>query len=203
MLTCKETELLDTSDLLFAHNCADDLPGCRDAFITKFEAPLKGIIGRILKQDRRAAYVTVDDLVQDCFLSLFENKGDRLWSFAGRNGCSLKTWVFTVAVRRTLNQLRRHKENFLPIDDVKPGIQDKSRERTEQRVVHREALTFVLGLIEKLPDKDRLIFRMIHEDGRTYDEAVAVCRIKKGAVYTRMSRIRAQLRKKAESAGYL
>lgn len=192
--------MLDRSELLIARNCADDFPGCRERFVIAFEGLIKQTIGSVLKRAGSPATLTVEDLTQEVFLYLFENGGARLRSFSGKNGCSISRWLRTVAARRALNHLRRPhlKDQALAemaaADDGEPAI--------DQRVIQREALVFLLREVGQLPAKDRLIFRMIHEDGCTIDAVAAVCKMQKGAVYTRVSRIKARLRKRLETAGH-
>jgi RNA polymerase sigma factor (sigma-70 family) len=196
--------MIEDSDLLFAKCCADDLPSYREKLFSRFQESLRQTVAAVLKRHTGQPSVqwTGDDLTQDVFAGLFANHGAKLRTFRGQNGCSLETWPRTVAARHTLNALRRPYIFVQGLDDNLERLPDYQRNTADQDMINNEAVSLIREAVEQFPDMDRLIFRLIFEDEVGYEAAAAVCRMTKGALYTRVSRIKERLRHMVHKAGY-
>ena len=191
------------SEPSFVTRCANNQPGYRTYFIERYTAVVRSAIIKVFRQYSHFGHDAVDDLIQDVFVALFDNNGERMRSFEGRNGCSLETWLRVVASRQTLNYLRRPCFQEKPHEKAQVGTIQDSAPHAEKILLQQEQVSFVKDEIKQLSDIDRLVFQLLYEDGFSYDEAAAVCQMTKGALYTRVSRIKDGLRRKAESAGLL
>lgn len=191
------------SDPSFINRCADNKPGYRTHFIKCYKATVRSAIINLFKQQSYLGHESVDDLIQDVFLSMFENNGERLRSFKGRNNCSLKTWIRVVASRKALNYLRRLYLQDKMHDNLKFGESQGRIPHAEKILLQQEQISFIKDEISRLSDLDRLVFQMLYEDGFSYNKVADACQITKGALYTRVSRIKDRLRKKAASVGLL
>ncbi|MCJ8500219.1 RNA polymerase sigma factor [Desulfatitalea alkaliphila] len=193
----------ESTDADFAINCADDLPGYRQQLILQYQPGVLRAIQAVLGRWGGAPREWVaEDLSQELFAALFEHNGAKLRSFQGRNGCSLRTWLHTVAVRRVLNHLKRSRSADASLEERESAMAD-DRLPADEALMHREAVAFLREAVAQLPDMDRLAFRLIFEDGLGYDAAAEVCRLSKGALYTRIFRIKARLRDQVRKAGFL
>jgi len=143
-------------------------------------------------------YNDAEDIAQDVFVELFESLSEF------RNESKLSTWLYRIAVNKSLNFLRRKKrEPFLHtiIGDKKKGhaeqtldsiytIQppDSHTEWDEQRKVLRKAMN-------KLPENQRiaLILNTYHE--LSYKEIAEVMETSISSVESLLFRARSNLRK--------
>jgi len=149
----------------------------------------------------------VADLHNDLFLALMEDDCRRLRAFEGKNGCSIRSWIRIITIRKTLDALRKRRSH-LSIDDDRDGspsiqLTDGGPDPLEammlkSRAQRRAQLT---ELTEGLSESDRLLLELIYVQKLSATAIAAALRIKKGAVYTRKTRLIGRLRKAAEQRG--
>lgn len=197
--------MMEHSDLLFVKYCADDAPGKRQQLVETYHDCVRRTVAAVIgrQNGKTDAQWMIDDVTQDVFVSLFENDGKKLRTFQAKNGCSLKTWLCTVAARRTINELRRTaiRDTVQSSDAQIPHFPDT--QSADKDILNLETAAFFKSALSTFNDKDRLIFRLIFEDSIGYNEAAVVCRMTKGALYTRVSRIKAALCDMAKKSGFL
>jgi DNA-directed RNA polymerase specialized sigma24 family protein len=109
----------DERDLL--HRC---LAGDRRAWTTLVESLTRYVYYLIRLTARRHATEFTDeemaDLHNDLFLALFEDNCRRLRAWRGDNGCTLRSWIRVITIRRTIDALRRRRRHIsldAPADD--------------------------------------------------------------------------------------
>lgn len=149
------------------------------------------------------------DLHNDLFVALFEDDCRRLRAYRGDNGCSVRSWIRIITIRRCLDALRRRRVQVsIDVEPDEPGpraptlVSDEpdpleallARDRAERRA-QLDALT------EGLSERDRLLLEMIYVRKMSADAIAATLRIKKGALYTRKTRLIKRLNALAVEAG--
>jgi len=130
------------------------------------------------------------DLTQDTFVR----------AFAGLDGyrgdCAFGTWLHTIAVSVTLNELKRRKrqrareaplDEALTIAQTGPSHDPLLRDR-------------LMDAVNALPEGCRAVFLMHDAEGLTHDEIAAALGISAGTSKAQLSRARAKLR--VALAGY-
>ena len=143
------------------------------------------------------------DLTQETFLRAFQSIG----SFRG-DAC-LKTWLYRIALNQARNRWRwwrRHRHNLTTSLDARNGDREQplseslrassSGSNPEQETLARErelALRTTLRSIGR-PYREVLILRDV--EGLSYEEIAAALEISVGTVKSRLSRGRAELRRK-------
>jgi RNA polymerase sigma factor (sigma-70 family) len=197
--------MTEHSDLLFVKYCADDAPGKRQQLVENYHDCVRRTVAAVLgrQNGNKDVQWMIDDITHDVFVSLFENDGKKLRTFQAKNGCSLKTWLCTVAARRTINELRR--------EALRDTVQDSDARLShfpdtrcaDKDLLNSETAAFFQSALSTFTNIDRLIFRLIFEDSIGYREAAVVCRMTIGALYTRVSRIKAALSDMAKKSGFL
>jgi RNA polymerase sigma factor (sigma-70 family) len=197
--------MTEHSDLLFAKYCADDAPGKRQQLVEKYHDCVRRTVASVIgrQNGNKDAQGMIDDVTQDVFVSLLENDCKKLRTFQAKKGCSLKTWLCTVAARRTINELRRAalRDTLQSSDAQIPHFPDTRC--ADKDLLNSEIAAFFQSALSTFSNKDRLVFRLIFEDSIGYREAAVVCRMTKGALYTRVSRIKAALYDMAKKDGFL
>ncbi len=151
----------------------------------------------------------VADLHNDVFVALMEDDCRRLRAFTGKNGCSVRSWIRVITIRRTVDALRRrrHQLHLDAQDDhgLRPQLVDGTPDPLEQMLdraddARRAQLT---ALAESLSERDRLLLHLLYTEKLSADAAAAVLRVKRGALYTRKTRLIQRLRVAARKAGLL
>jgi len=109
-----------------------------------------------------------EDLLHETFLRAIK-AGERL-----RDTASVKTYLFTIAHRLTIDRHRRRREvPFAGGDeshDALHNLVDPGSERIEERTAHRQTLERVLAALPKLSPKLRAAFELGVIEKRPYRE---------------------------------
>jgi RNA polymerase sigma-70 factor (ECF subfamily) len=162
-----------------------------DWLITHYHAPVYNLILSMLGDTSDAA-----DGTQEVFLKAF--KGIR--SF--RQGSSLKTWLYRIAIREALNHKRwfkRHLQKNVSID-AEPAegqcaieIEDLSATPFEQLAAH-EIQIAVHNALGQVPDVFRSAVILRDLEGLSYEEVAEVLECSVGTVKSRILRGRRALK---------
>ena len=200
----------DETDLL--HRC---LAGDRRAWTTLVESLTRYVYYLIRLTARRHATEFTDeemaDLHNDLFLALFEDNCRRLRAWRGDNGCSLRSWIRVITIRRTIDALRRRRRHIsldAPPDDplAAPALQhaalhDPAPDPLTALIDHQapDPRAHLAQLTDDLNPTDRLLLEMIYLHHMSADAIAAALRINKGALYTRKTRLIKRLRALAEA----
>ena len=160
-----------------------------DWLVTYYHAPVYAVISGILRNPTDAA-----DVTQEVFLKAF--RGMRGF----RQGSSLKTWLYRIAVRESLNYKRwfwRHlrfqtsideerQDGFMELEDSASSPFEELATREIQQVVH-QALGEVAPVF-----RAAVILRDL--EGLSYEEVAEVLDVSVGTVKSRILRGRRMLR---------
>jgi len=174
------TELQSGSDAAF------------DWIVTYYHASVYNVIYGILADRSDAA-----DVTQEVFLKAFRG----IHGF--RRGSSLKTWLYRIAVRESLNHRRwwhRHCRHEVSLDipagenPLAAGIE--TREATPfDRLAAQETQAAVRAALAELPEVFRGAVILRDLEGLSYEEAAEVLEISVATVKTRILRGRRALKK--------
>lgn len=163
-----------------------------DWLVTYYHGSVYNVIYGILSDRADAA-----DVTQEVFLKAFRGIG------GFRQGSSLKTWLYRIAVRESLNHRRwwhRHCRNEVSIDaslredQAVAQIEDLSATPFE-RLAARETQSAVRNALAELPDVYRSAVILRDLEGLSYEEVAEVLETSVATVKTRILRGRRTLRK--------
>ncbi len=163
-----------------------------DWLVTYYHASVYSVIYGILSDRADAA-----DVTQEVFLKAFRGIN------GFRHGSSLKTWLYRIAVRESLNHRRwwhRHCRNEVSMDaslredQSIAQIEDLSATPFE-RLAARETQTVVHSALAELPDVYRSAVILRDLEGLSYEEVAEVLETSVATVKTRILRGRRALRK--------
>ena len=177
------TELQSGSDTAF------------DWVVTYYHASVYNVIYGILADRTDAA-----DVTQEVFLKAF--RGIRGF----RRGSSLKTWLYRIAVRESLNHRRwwhRHCRNEVSLDisadENHPAPQVEDLEATPfDQLAARETQAAVRAALTELSEAYRSAVILRDLEGLSYEEVAEVLEISVATVKTRILRGRRALKKLLE-----
>jgi RNA polymerase sigma-70 factor (ECF subfamily) len=165
--------------------------GAFDVLVTHYHAPVFNLILGMLADPSDAA-----DGTQEVFLKAF--KGIR--SF--RQGSSLKTWLYRIAIREALNHRRwfkRHLQKNISIDaepeegQCKLEIEDMHATPFDQ-LASQEIQSFVRSALGEIPDVFRSAVILRDLEGLSYEEVAEVLECSVGTVKSRILRGRRALK---------
>lgn len=163
-----------------------------EELIERFEHPVYNLVYRLLSDPNEAS-----DIVQEVFLKVFR----KIDTFRG--DCSLKTWIYRIAVHEAYNRRRwfkRHRQQETALDsgeeaninymDVLPDpgrtpfevtLDHETRERIEEALTHLKPIF-----------RTAVVLRDIEE--LSYEEIAAILETNLGTVKSRIVRGREALR---------
>lgn len=199
---------MQDADLTLLQRCIQGERRAWVEFVERFSRYVYFLIQRTdAKYGAGLTEADVADAHNDVFIAFVEDDKRRLRAFEGRNGCSVRSWVRLIAIRKTLDLLRRRKVHLSldATDDDHPRreLADPGADPLEAllQARHSERRAQLGMLIDQLSAPDRLLLDLLYAQKLSVDAASAVLRIKRGALYTRKTRVIQRLRRLAEEAG--
>jgi RNA polymerase sigma factor (sigma-70 family) len=136
-----------------------------------------------------------NDLVQDAFIKAYKS----INSFKGQS--SFYTWIYRIAVNRTINHLKRRKNrNHFSLDDIDSNIQadpdfvELMSHVTPRREAGLTELQAKLNeALQKLSEPHRAVVVMHDVQGMTHADIARVMKCSEGTVRSRLFYARQQL----------
>ena len=141
----------------------------------------------------------VDDVAQEVFIEAYKS----LKSFRGDSAFS--TWIYRVAVNKSLDELRKRKRNIfvsyeneiaeegsLKLKDVLKSGEEGLIEKLQKKEVQE----IVQGMIESLPEKYRVVLVLKDIEGLSYREISQAMKVSSSKVSVWLFRAREKLKEK-------
>jgi RNA polymerase sigma-70 factor, ECF subfamily len=160
-----------------------------DWLVTYYHAPVYAVVSGILRNPTDAA-----DVTQEVFLKAF--RGIR--SF--RHGSSLKTWLYRIAVRESLNYRRWFWRHLRFQHSIEEGQQEGAPEFEDtgtspfEELASREIQDAVQHALGEVPAVFRAAVILRDLEGLSYEEVAEVLDVSVGTVKSRILRGRRMLR---------
>lgn len=152
---------------------------------------------------RRNFYVPqekVDDIVQDLFLKLIADDCRRLLTYSGRKGCSLSTWLRTVARNHVLEFIRSQK-TYLSISEFSPEqLHDmfkmfaNTSDNPRRTVEKAEILRILDETLANLNHRERQVFQFYYRDEINGPDIARIIDTTPNNVNQMLSRIREKIK---------
>lgn len=144
-----------------------------------------------------------EDVAQEVFVSVFKGLD------AFREGSSLRTWIYRIALNHARNRLRaRSRRAYGAHDsvDARPWLQEQRRGESPVsvqgdpvRAAERQELAArIQDGLESLSEQARTMIVLCDIEGRSYAEISAMLDVPEGTVKSRLYRARAALRRAME-----
>ena len=166
-----------------------------DWLLTHYHAGVYSLVCGMLGDMSEAA-----DVTQEVFLKVFRGIG------GFRQGSSLKTWLYRIAVREALNHKRwwwRHRRGQTSIDaeseNGQPALDLEDLAATPfEQLATREVQAVVRQALRKVPPVFRSAVILRDLEGLSYEEVAEVLEVSVGTVKSRILRGRRALREVLE-----
>jgi RNA polymerase sigma factor (sigma-70 family) len=127
----------------------------------------------------------INDLFQEMFASICADKCKKLRMFDPCKGVSLSSWLRMIAVRMTIDHLRKQRSTA-SLEDL---FTEPSRDGGQEMHVDEESLRCLGGVLGELSDKDKLLIELFYFKELPPDEIACILNISVGAIYTRKNRV--------------
>ncbi len=136
------------------------------------------------------------DAHNDLFLALLEDDRRRLCAYRGDRGCSVRSWIRVITIRRTLDSLRKRRIHFpLEAKNLPEQISEEPDPLSALLMHANEQRRAQLGqLSAKLREEDQALLEMLYTQGLSAKAVAAALKISRGALYTRKNRLLQKLR---------
>jgi len=149
-----------------------------------------------------SSYADAEDLAQEVFMEVFQ-------SLSGfRSESKLSTWLYRIAVNKSLNFVKKQKRNGLlqSIEGFFSGVkgstssnlevEDESNASPEETVINKEKRKILKSAINSLPQNQRIAFILSKYQDLSYKEIAEVMDISLSSVESLLFRAKANLQKK-------
>jgi RNA polymerase sigma-70 factor, ECF subfamily len=183
------------------------IQGNKDAwrdFIYQYSSLVYYIIQKVLYGGHGdVAREEIDDLHNEIFLSIIDNNGKKLRQYEGKNGCSVSSWVRMIAVRSTIDYLRKKRDTLsLSDDDTRRAVEQltASARTPLQNLEDHERKQLLQDVIESLPQKDQLFLKLFYYKETPPEEIARILNSSTSAVYSRANYLREKLREAFKKA---
>lgn len=179
------------------------LRGSQEAFrelVLQFERPVYSLIVRML-QDPAAA----EDLAQEVFLKAYR----RLGTYDSSRKFS--SWLFKIAHNTTIDYLRRHTLETVPLEGERPGedhgslaavLADGSTEDPAAAAERRDMAKSLERAIARLRAEYRELVVLFYVEGASYQDLCEATGLPLGTVKTNLHRARKELAREMTAEGW-
>ncbi|WP_199118369.1 RNA polymerase sigma-70 factor [Pedobacter sp. ASV28] len=123
-----------------------------------------------------------EDIVSDVFCSLWVNRE----KIVVRD--SIASYLYRAVKNRIINSYKKSKLNVIDVADSVNEIVGKKHELPDQLMSFKEFNERISYLINRLPEKTRLVFLMSREEGLTYEQIAEVMEVSINTIKTHMFR---------------
>jgi len=128
----------------------------------------------------------IENILQDVFLKVFINI-----SGFDKNKASLTTWIKRIAINESINYCKKRKLEFVPLQEVSLKASGASKELVLSKLQAED----ILKLINKIPEKYRLIFNLFELDGYSHKEISIMLEINKSTSRSYLTRAKQMIQK--------
>jgi RNA polymerase sigma-70 factor, ECF subfamily len=182
----------EESDLLMQAQAGD--VAAFERFVRLFERRVRGLLGRLLSDER-----DVEEAAQDTFV--------QAWRNLSRFRCDAApfTWLYRIAVNEALQRTRRKGPETRPIEGEVLDVLEHERRPAgspprpvDLELEEREAQAFLLEQVRRLPFELRAPIVLRDIEGWSNQEAADILELSLAATKSRIHRARMKLREELE-----
>jgi RNA polymerase sigma factor (sigma-70 family) len=177
------------------------IQGSKDAwrdFICRYSSLVYFMVQKVLySRHCDVAREEIDDLHNDIFLSIIDHDGKKLRQYEGKNGCTVSSWVRMIAVRSTIDYLRKKRDTLSLSEDETVRVveqQSASSAGPLQSLEDFERKQLLQDAIAELPEKDQLFLKLFYYKETPPQEIAVILHLSTSAVYSRANYLREKLR---------
>jgi len=142
-----------------------------------------------------------EDIAQDVFVEVFRSL-DRF-----REESKLSTWIYRIAVTKSLDHLRRLKrkkrftslKRIIGAEDPTLNLPTSARDNPEETMLEGERTAVLQNALNSLPDNQKTAFLLSKQDGHTNQEIADIMETSVSAVESLVHRAKKNLQEKLQA----
>lgn len=157
--------------------------GMRSAFDTLYEKYKADVFNEVYK--RLGSVDQAKDVTQDVFIAL--------WTNGSRTEIHNLPGYFYISIRNNVFRLMEKQRRFVPIPDLLSELKGNSQS-ADADVLYKELQTKYQALVDKLPEQQRIIYRLRYDDQLTPEEIAIKLNISPKTVRNHLGRALAHLK---------
>jgi len=163
-------------------------------FVTNYQALVYNACYNLIRQREDA-----EDIAQDVFIETYES----IHLF--RNESKLSTWLYRIAINKSLNHIRKNKWKnmvssiehfFIGERNTKLDIEDVNAQNTPDTIEYSERTMMLKRAIDDLPENQRIAFTLSKFDELSYQEITEIMNLSMSSVESLIHRAKLNLQKK-------
>jgi RNA polymerase sigma factor (sigma-70 family) len=169
--------------------------GDADAFGLLFERHARAVYNHSFRTT--ANWAEAEDAASLVFLEAWRRRaGVRL------DRESALPWLLGVATNVLRNRRRSLRRSAAAVARMRPEQTPDFADDVEARLDDEQAMRAVLGVVGRLPRREREVLALVAWDGLSYEAAALALALPVGTVRSRLSRARARLRELTDDGGH-
>lgn len=133
-----------------------------------------------------------EDVTQEVFIEVFRSVKNY------KGNAALSTWLYRIAVNKSLNFLQKRKGGFLVSLKEVLGISETVYNPQKELLI-KERNSFLANAIDQLPEKQRIAFTLAKYDDLSYQEIAEVMQTSVSSVESLIVRAKSNLQKMLKS----
>lgn len=145
------------------------------------------------------SFEDADDLAQEVFIEVW----NKLEFFRGES--KISTWIYRIAVNKSLNYLRQNKRNTVicALESIKDSIFNSGPDTSFEEIEDKKAkIKIIQKAIAKLPERQKSTFVLFHYEGLNYSEIAEITNSTVSSVESLLFRARTNLKKYLKDFNY-
>lgn len=134
-----------------------------------------------------------EEAAQDVFLQVYRSAGKF------RHRSKVSTWIYRIAVNRSLNIIRREKRQGWIKSLTSQEVQDPGSGEPDKRLEKKELSSLLDTAVDSLPEKQRTAFILNKYEGLSPNTIAEILGVSANSVEVRLHRAKINLQKKLAS----
>lgn len=115
---------------------------------------------------------------------------------------SLRTWIYTIATRLTLDRLKQREWTEPMPDEEEYFSQYIAEEETDRQLENRELIAIIRTLVNKLSPKQRLVFTLVHFENLSTADVTQITGLDADKIKSNLYVARKTIREQLKRLGY-
>lgn len=149
----------------------------------------------------------LEDLFHEIFELLLRDDCKKLRQYRGDRGCTVATWLRTIAVRHVLDHIRRSGRPYLRVDfeaeAEAAAVAESSLQgpalSPEEMLLVKEREELVSQAIAELSEEDRRFVELYYLRELSPEDVARALRVTVSTVYSRVNRLKAKISEKLQT----
>jgi RNA polymerase sigma factor (sigma-70 family) len=185
------------------HDCWSKKRGAWEEFVAQYSRLIYYSIQRTCRlKSYPVTPEELEDLFNEVFVQILKEDCKKLRQYRGDRGCSVATWLRTIAGRHVLDHIRRSGRSYLRVDfesEADEALANSSLlppsgvNSPEEALLAREQEEVVAQAVSELSGEDRRFIELYYLQELSPEEVARALRVTVSTVYSRVNRLKSKI----------